>query len=243
MKTVLITGGSGGIGRETALTFGKAGYRVCIHYNKNAEIAEETAGQLRDMGIDAKTFYADLTVPSHIDGMFSEIEKFCGGTDVLINNAGKALIKQINYTSAEEWDELFAINTRAQFLCIKAALKHMLKKKQGRIINIGSMWGETGASCEAAYSASKAAVTGLTKALAKELAPSGITVNCIAPGIIDTAMNASLSKEDMASLIGATPAGRIGTPCDIARTALFLAAEESDFITGQVLTCDGGFTL
>lgn len=243
MKTVLITGGSGGIGERIALEFGKQGYKVCIHCNSSVASAESTAETIRAMGSDAAIFKADIASEAEIKKMFAEIKIFCGGVDVLVNNAGMSMIKLISDTSCEEWDRLFSVNTRSQFLCAKEAIPYMISKKQGRIINVSSMWGVSGASCEVAYSASKAAVIGFTKALAKELAPSNITVNCIAPGLIDTKMNSSLSDEDKQALREETPMGRLGIPEDIARTVLFLADDKADFITGQTINCDGGFTL
>ena len=164
-----------------------------------------------------------------------------GSADILINNAGIAQQKLFTDITDDDFTRMFDINVRGVFNCCRAALPYMIHKKHGRIINISSMWGVCGASCEVHYSASKAAVIGMTKALAKEVGPSGITVNCIAPGLIDTPMNANLSKETINELCEETPVGRIGTPEDIANAALFLASDSSSFITGQVLGVDGGF--
>lgn len=243
MKTVLVTGASGGIGAEIARCFAGGDYRLCLHANRNRQAAEELAAQLREEGTDAAAFVADLSDPSELKRMFCEIEGFAKGVDILVNNAGSSLILPVSDTTVEQWDDLLALNARAQFLCAKAASRHMIRRQWGRIINISSMWGVRGASCEVAYSAAKAAVIGFTKALAKELAPSRITVNCVAPGVIDTSMNACLSDADRRSLVEATPVGRMGRPADVARAVLFFAADEADFLTGQTLVCDGGFIL
>ena len=244
MKNVLITGASGGIGEAVARAFAqKKIYRICLHANKNPDSVRALAEEFKQNGVDAECFIADLRSLNEIEKMFSEISAFCGGVDVLVNNAGTSLIKPFNDTSDAEWDEIFAVNVKAQFLCAKLGSRQMIAKKRGRIINIGSMWGSAGASCEVAYSASKAAVNGFTKALSKELAISGITVNCVEPGFIDTKMNGSLSEETRRELIKQTPVGRIGTPEDVARAVLFFADDAADFITGQVLTVDGGFAI
>ena len=162
--------------------------------------------------------------------------------DILVNNAGAALPQQlITDTSAAQFDELFALDVRGLFLCCRRALPHMVRQKHGRIVNMSSVWGITGASCEVAYSAAKAAVIGLTRALAREVAPSGVTVNCVAPGVIDTPMNAHLTPAAMHMLAAETPVGRLGTPADIARAVCFFAEESAGFVTGQVLLADGGF--
>lgn len=243
MKTVLITGASGGIGQAVARAFAGGNYRLCLHANQNVQAAEELAAELRNQGTDAAVFTADLSEPSEIQRMFREIEGFAKGVDILVNNAGSSLILPVSDTSVKQWDDLFALNARAPFLCAKEASAHMIRRQWGRIVNISSMWGVCGASCEVAYSASKAAVIGFTKALAKELAPSHITVNCIAPGVIDTPMNAVLTEADRTALVEQTPVGRIGTPQDVGRAVLFFAADEADFLTGQTLICDGGFIL
>lgn len=243
MKTVLITGVSGGIGQAVARAFAGGNYRLCLHACHNTRTAEDLAAQLRKEGTDAAVFTADLSEPSEIQRMFREIEGFAKGVDILVNNAGSSLILPVSDTSVKQWDDLFALNARAPFLCAKEASAHMIRRQWGRIVNISSMWGVCGASCEVAYSASKAAVIGFTKALAKELAPSHITVNCIAPGVIDTPMNAGLTETDREALVDATPVGRIGRPEDVARAVLFFAADEADFLTGQTLICDGGFIL
>ena len=243
MKNVLITGGAGGIGEGLALAFADSGYRVCLHYNSSEEKVKAIKDALVKKGCDCETFKANLTREEEIKEMFLSINSFCGGIDILVNNAGVSFIGLLSETSDDKIDEILSVNTRAPSLCTKYGTEKMIHNKWGRIINISSMWGVSGASCETVYSASKAAVIGFTKALAKELAPSGVTVNCIAPGLIDTKMNSSLGDEDRQALIDETPVGRIGTVSDVAYAALFFASDKSDFITGQTLVCDGGFTL
>ena len=223
MKKALITGGATGIGKACALLFAKNGYDVYITYN-------ETAPDFS--GVNA--IKCNLKNVDEINALFDNFKSL----DVLVNNAGVSLIKMINDTSAEDYEGLMSVNARAVYFCCKNAASLMLKSHSGSIVNISSMWGEVGASCETLYSMSKAGVIGLTKALAKELAPSGITVNCVSPGIIDTRMNRDFSKEE---LIGEVPLERIGTPEEVARAVLFFA--QSGYITGQDLSVSGGMII
>ncbi len=223
MKKALITGGATGIGKACALLFAENGYDVYITYN-------ETAPDFS--GVNA--IKCNLKNVDEINALFYNFK----GLDVLVNNAGVSLIKMINDTSAEDYEGLMSVNARAVYFCCKNAASLMLKSHSGSIVNISSMWGEVGASCETLYSMSKAGVIGLTKALAKELAPSGITVNCVSPGIIDTRMNRDFSKEE---LIGEVPLERIGTPEEVARAVLFFA--QSGYITGQDLSVSGGMII
>lgn len=244
MKNVLITGASGGIGRAAAVAFAAKGYQVAIHYRSDIEGAEKTRQRCKNAGKGRIfVFQADISKETDVSYMFDRIQAEMGGLDILINNAGIADFGLVQDTSEEDWDRLFAVNCKGVFFCSRAAVPMMLKKKIGSIVNIGSMWGERGASCETAYSASKAAVSGFTKALAKELAPSGIRVNCVAPGLIDTGMNRRLTREELVSFAEDTPLGRIGTPEEVAKAIVFLAEEDSSFITGQVLAVDGGVTI
>ena len=240
-KTVLITGASGGIGQAIARKFAQLRYNVVIVYNSGKERADDLLSELKDI-TDVIAVKADVSDETEVENLFAEAEKAFGGIDVLINNAGISQIKMINDVPPEEWDRMFAVNTKSAYLCSKRAISYMVRRHFGRIINISSMWGICGASCEVPYSASKAALHGFTKALAKELAPSGITVNCICPGLIDTVMNAHLSDEDMAEFINEIPVMRIGKPEEIAHACGFFADEMSGFITSQILAVDGGMT-
>ena len=238
-KTALITGASRGIGAEIAREFAKAGYNVVVNYFKNREKAEALAKE-----IGGTAFCADVSDFSQAEKMIKEAEKNFGTVDVLVNNAGVALPQKLLVDTTEvEWNRLFDVNVKGAFNCTKTVLDGMITKHSGSIINISSVWGVTGGSCEVAYSASKAAIIGFTKALAKELGPAGIRVNCVAPGVIDTDMNAHLSAEDIEALKEETPLGVTGTPSDVAKTVLFLASDSAKFITGQVITADGGLTV
>ena len=233
-RTALITGGSRGIGAACARSLTKSGYRIIINYDKSEEAAKNLASEL-----GCSTVQADVSDPVQVSRMFGEI----GDVDILVCCAGIALAKLFTDTSYEEWRHVLAVNLDGTANCCRAAIPHMVHEKDGRIITVSSIWGVTGASCETAYSASKAGVIGLTKSLAKELGPSGITVNCIAPGVIDTDMNATLSPETLKELAEETPLSRIGTPEEVAAAVRFLASEEAAFITGQVLGVTGGFAI
>lgn len=236
-KTVLITGGAKGIGEAVAREFADKGYKVIVNYNKSREKALTLAGE-----IGAETICGDVSKWEDAKKIVEYAASFTGKIDVLVNNAGVSLTQQlITDTTDEEWDNLFSVNVKGCFNCSKAALTYMINEHSGSIVNISSIWGITGGSCEVAYSASKAAVIGFTKALAKEVGPSGIKVNCVAPGVIDTDMNAHLSESDMSALKEETPLGIIGTPADVAKTAIYLA--EAGFVTGQVISPNGGMVI
>ena len=239
-QTVLITGGSRGIGAACAIEFAKHGYRVIVNYNQNKKAAEAVCDEIRTMGGVCMCVQADVSDEAQVKRMFAEAEAF-GGVDVLVNNAGIAQTAMLCDTTPELWRKMFATNVDGVYLCSRAALAHMVAQKKGAIINLSSIWGQVGASCECAYSATKAAVIGFTKALAKELAPSGIRVNCVAPGMVDTEMNAHLSKEDVEAFCEEIPLGYVAAPQQIASTVCFLASERADYITGQVLGVSGGF--
>lgn len=243
MKTVLVTGASRGIGKATAEAFGRLGYNVAVNYCNNRKAAEEAAADIGSYGGRAAIYKADISKSGEVSEMISDIEKELGGIDILVNNAGIA--EQIVFTdiTEEKWDRMFDVNVKGAYLVTKAVLPHMIHEKSGRIINISSMWGVTGGSCEVHYSAAKAAVIGMTKALAKELGPSGITVNCVAPGVIETEMNSHLSAEDKQILCDDTPLMKIGTPEDVAAAVLYFASEGAGFVTGQILCADGGITV
>ncbi|MDR2647162.1 MAG: SDR family oxidoreductase [Oscillospiraceae bacterium] len=243
-RTALVTGATGGIGRAICRALALDGCQLVIHTNKNISAAHRLAAEiLAFSSAHSAVIPADLRDEAQIAALFTQAEERFGGVDILVNNAGIALPPQlVTDTSTDAFDDLFSIDVRGVFLCARAAVSHMVRQKYGRIVNISSMWGITGASCEVAYSAAKAAVIGLTKSLASELALSQITVNCVAPGVIDTPMNMHLSPEDIAELQARTPIGRIGTPEDIAHAVCFFASEASGFITGQTLLCDGLFS-
>lgn len=241
MKTAVITGASGGIGSAIAAKLASDGYNTVLNYNKSKSKAEKLCEHLVSQGFNAVMFKADVSLPEEADALIAFAVKEFGGADILVNNAGIAQQKLFTDITDEDYDRMFNSNVRSVFNCCRAALPYMIHNKWGRIVNISSMWGVCGASCEVHYSASKAAVIGLTKALAREAGPSGITVNCIAPGLIDTPMNSALSKETIESLCEETPAGRIGTPDDIASAVSFFVSDGASFTTGQVLTVDGGF--
>jgi 3-oxoacyl-[acyl-carrier protein] reductase len=192
---------------------------------------------------NAPVFCADFEKPDEIMSMFNDIDSNFGGLDLLVNNAGLAHYGLITDITPEEWRRLFAVNVDAVFHCCRLAIPHMVNQKSGKIINFSSIWGLSGASCEAAYSASKSAVIGLTKALAKELGPSGINVNCVAPGVIMTEMLSSLSAQALETLREETPLGRIGQPSDVAELVAFLASDKANFITGQIISPNGGFVI
>ena len=240
-KTVIVTGASGGTGSAIASLFAEKGCGVVINYNKNESSALSLCAQLREKGADVRTFRADVSDFAQAQALANFAKSEFGSADILVNNAGIAQQKLFTDITDEDFDRMFAVNVKGVFNCCKAVLPFMIHEKYGRIINISSMWGVCGASCEVHYSASKAAVIGLTKALAKEVGPSGITVNCIAPGLIDTPMNGNLSPETIAELCDETPVLRIGTPQDVAQAVFFLAQDSASFITGQVLGVDGGF--
>lgn len=238
MRNVVITGGSRGIGEACARAFSKNGDRVFIIYEKNDAAAKnvaETCGAI--------PLKADISSKAAVFGLVDEIHAKYGKVDVVINNAGTAQIKLFSDITEEELERMFGVNMFGAFYVSQAFLPDMINKKSGKIINISSMWGEVGASCEVHYSASKAALIGFTKALAKELAPSGICVNCITPGVIDTEMNAQISAEEKEELIAEIPLMRMGKAEEVANLALFLASDKADYITGQVIGVSGGMVI
>ncbi len=238
-KTVFITGSSRGIGRAAAELFYENGYNVVINYNSSEEEAQKLSQKLPG----SLLLKGDVSKEKDVIEMIERAISHFGKIDVLINNAGISIVNLLEDTTLEEWERLFSVNVTGTFLASKYAARHMIENHSGKIINISSIWGISGASCESCYSASKGAVIAFTKALAKELGPSGIQVNCVAPGFIDTDMNSDVSPEDTKAFCDDTPLGRIGTPQDVAKTLLFLASEGADFITGQIIGCDGGVTI
>ncbi len=242
-KSVVITGGSRGIGRACAVLFASKGYDVLIGYNKNREAAEETLAAVREYGVKCAAFCADISKKDEARRIIAKAMFEFGRIDVLVNNAGIARAQLMTDVAESDFSELFAVNVGGAYFTSQAAIPEMIGAGGGKIINISSMWGQVGASCETLYSATKAAVIGLTKAMAKELAPSGITVNCVAPGVIDTDMNACYDEDTMEELREKTPLSRLGTPEDVAGAVYFLASEAGAFITGEVLAVNGGFVI
>lgn len=240
-KTVLVTGASRGIGRAIALAFAKNGYHVFLNCNHSITELDKVREEIEAMPKGScDMVVGDVGNPKSVEEMFKRIYKKCDALDVLVNNAGIAHIGLITDMSDKEWSRMLDTNLSSVFYCCRAVAPEMVSKKSGKIINISSMWGTSGASCEVAYSATKAGVHGLTKALAKELAPSNIQVNAIACGVIDTTMNGHLSDEDKLILKNEIPAGRFGTPEEVGELAVQLA-ETPSYLTGQIIGFDGGF--
>lgn len=242
-RTAFITGGSRGIGRAVARRLAAEGCAVGINYLQAREQAEQLAEALRAQGHAAMAVQADVADRAAVTAAIARVEDAFGPVSVLVNNAGIAEQHQFQDITEDFWRRLFAVNVDGAFHTIQAVLPHMIHEKAGCIVNTSSIWGQRGASCEVAYSATKAAVIGLTRSLAMELAPSGIRVNCVAPGVIRTDMVEVLGEETLRDLAEQTPLGRLGTPEDIAHAVAFLASDSASFITGQVLTADGGFIL
>lgn len=240
-QIAIITGGSRGIGRACVEAFARAGYSVVFLCRARTDAAEALTAQLRAEGCDVAWRQCDVADGEAVRRTFADILRTYHRVDVLVNNAAIALIRLFTDTDEAAWDRVFDVNVKGVYHCTQAALPSMLDRQCGAIVNVSSMWGEVGASCEAAYSASKAAVIGLTKALAKELGPSGIRVNCVSPGTIDTEMNAELDDEAKAGLADETPLCRLGRTEDVARAVLYLAGEGAAFVTGQVLGVSGGY--
>ena len=241
-KTAVITGASRGIGRATAIEFARNGYNVLANYNNSEKEASELEKMLTEEGYSIKVFKADVSKSSEADAMIEYCLKEFGGLDVLVNNAGISQDKLFTDITDEDWERMMSINVTSVFNCSRKALQHMIWEKSGSIINITSMWGETGGSCEVHYSASKAAIIGMTKALAKEVGPSNIRVNAVSPGVIMTDMCAYYGEETLNELKEETPLMKLGKPEDIAETVYFLA-EKGNFITGQVVGVNGGMVI
>ncbi|MBS7298360.1 MAG: SDR family oxidoreductase [Eubacteriales bacterium] len=238
MKTALVTGASRGIGAAIAKRLAADGMFVYVNYSKSREAAERLAVE-----IGGKAICADVSCETDVKRMIEHITTERGGVDILVNNAGISMIKMLCDTTSEDWDRIFGVNMRGAYLVAKAAMEKMVSNKYGRIVNISSMWGEVGASCEVAYSASKAALIGFTKALAKELSLSGITVNCVTPGVIDTEMNSHFYDDVIAELTEEIPLGRIGKPEEIAEVVSFLCSDSAKYITGQTVGVSGGMII
>ncbi len=242
-KTVLVTGASRGIGYAIAKKFAQNGFNVAINYNVNRTAAESLEMELAQEQCRVMTVKADVSSQEQVLNMIESVNSHFGNIDILVNNAGIAGQRLFTDITTEEWDRMFDINVKGMFHCCKAVLPHMIRNKWGKIVNISSIWGVTGASCEVHYSASKAAIIGLTRALAKEVGPSNIQVNCVAPGVIDTDMNSGLDAQTLDELKEQTPLGIIGTGNDIAETVFFLTSDNAKFITGQIISPNGGFLI
>lgn len=242
-KVALITGGSRGIGRACVERLAKAGWSVVFMCRTRMDLAQQLTDELRKAGCNVDFCLCDVADSTQVRCAIREILQRYHHVDLLVNNAAISSIGLFTDVTEEQWRHMFAVNVDGAYRCTQAVLPGMISRKAGVIINISSMWGEVGASCEVAYSATKAALIGMTKALAKELGPSGIRVNCITPGVIDTEMNAALDEETRAALADETPLCRLGTPDEVARAVQFLAGDDSAFITGQVLGVSGGFVI
>ena len=244
MSTVLITGGSRGIGAATARLFAEKDWNVAVNYNKSEGAARDLVRELTALGVRACAIQGDVSDPVQAAKLVEQTLGELGGLDALVCNAGIALPQQLlTDTTDEQWRQVFGANVDGMFYTIRAAVPHFVRKKAGRIVTLSSMWGVMGGSCEVAYSAAKGAVIAMTKALAKELGPSGITVNCVEPGVIDTDMNKEYDAATMAALADETPLSRIGTPRDVANVIAFLASDDASFVTGQCIGVDGGYAI
>jgi 3-oxoacyl-[acyl-carrier protein] reductase len=238
VKNILITGGSRGIGKAMVKAFSDKGYKVAFTYKSSLDEAESLSKETGALAI-----MADSAKENDVVKAVSTAANTLGGIDILINNAGISSFSLLQDLTLTEWNECMSVNLTSAFLYSREVIPYMLRSHEGRIINISSMWGLVGASCEVHYSAAKAGLIGFTKALAKELGPSGITVNAIAPGVIDTDMNSHLSGEDMKELSDETPVGRIGNAEEIAKAAIYLSSDDASFITGAVLNISGGLVI
>jgi 3-oxoacyl-[acyl-carrier protein] reductase len=242
-KIALVTGASRGIGRAIAIALAKEGAIIAINYSKDEMGIEETKNIIINNGGYVRVYKGDVSDYNQIKIMISQIVKDLGGIDILVNNAGRSKIGLFCDMNEEDWDYVMDTNLKGIFNCTKNVISYMISKKQGNIINISSIWGSRGASCEVIYSAAKGGVDAFTRSLALELAPSNIRVNAISPGVIDTSMNSNLNKEDKEALKHEIPLERFGSSEEVGKLAVFLAEDKSNYITGQVITIDGGFTV
>lgn len=240
MQVAAVTGASRGIGAATAVSLGNVGYTVAVLYNSNKAGAEKTVKKIEKNGGQARAYQLNITESEAVQAVVHKIQTELGNVSVLVNNAGISEQKLFTDITDADWSNMLAVHLNGAFFMTRAVLPAMLHEKYGRIINIASMWGETGGSCEVHYSAAKAGLIGLTKALAKELAPSGITVNAVSPGAVETDMMKMLGREVCESVAEETPVGRLGRPEEIADAVCFLASEKAAYITGQVLSVNGG---
>lgn len=244
MKGVaLVTGASGGIGRAIALSLARDGYAIAVHCHRNEAKAQAVCDEIVSMGGVADVFVCDITDADAVDYMVDDICRTLGFVTVLVNNAGIAQQKLLTDLSVDEWQQMMAVHVDGAFYACRAVLPNMIRAHSGSIVNISSMWGQTGGSCEVHYSTAKAALIGMTKALAKEVGPTGIRVNCVAPGVIRTEMLAELSRETLNDLEEETPLCRLGTPEDVAAAVSYLVSDGASFVTGQVLAPNGGIVI
>lgn len=242
-RIVLVTGGSRGIGAACVKKFAREGWAVVFFYQKNEAAAQALVGELKSQGFDVAALRCDVADSAQVKAAVAEILRSYKRIDALVNNAGISHIGLLTDMTDEEWDRVFDVNVKGAFRMMRQVLPGMISRQTGTIVNVSSMWGEVGASCEAAYSASKAALIGLTKAAAKEMGPSGVRVNCVTPGVIDTDMNAQLDDQAREELAEETPLGRIGTADETAQAVYFLCSDAASFITGQVLGVSGGMVI
>lgn len=240
-RSALVTGASRGIGRAIAAALAREGWAVCVNYLERRDAAGELVRELRAQGQAAISFQADVADGRAVEEMVRAASETLGPVELLVNNAGISHQGLFQDLDDRAWDRLLAVNLTGPRNAVRAVLPHMLSEKRGYIVNISSIWGLRGGSCETAYAVTKAGIVGLTRSLALELAPSGIRVNCVAPGCVETDMVRCLGEETRAQLAEETPLGRLGRPEEIAEAVAFLASEKAGFITGQVLTADGGF--
>ena len=244
MKTALITGASRGIGTACAIALAKSGYNIVLNYNNSKEKALALKKIIEEnYGVEVLAVKADVADKSQVDDMVNKALQNFSNIDVLVNNAGVSLLKLFTDTTFDEWNTVVSTNLTSVYNCCHAVLPDMIRNHSGSIINISSMWGQVGASCEVAYSASKAGVIGLTKALAKEVAPSNIRVNCVAPGVIMTDMMSSFTEEEIELIKEDIPMGEIGTAKNVADAVAFLASDRAHYITGQVIGVNGGMVV
>ena len=243
-RAVLITGASRGIGAAVARRFAREGWRVGVNYRTSRGRAEALAAEIAAAGGQTALLPGDVSDPAQAAALVRAAEEQLGPLDALVCNAGVALPQQLlTDTTDEQWRQVMGVDLDGVFYTLRAAVPGFVRRQRGAIVTVSSMWGVTGGSCEVAYSAAKAGVIGLTKALAKEEGPSGITVNCVAPGVIDTDMMASFTAEDKAALAEETPVGRLGTAEEVAKLLLYLAGEDAGYITGQVFGVNGGLVI
>ena len=240
-KTALVTGSSRGIGRAIALRLAQEGYALCINCVERIDLAGALAERINAQGGSAMAYQADVSDASQVADMLGGIKRALGPVSLLVNNAGIAGQMLFQDITQEQWRRYLGVNLDGAFNCCQAVLPDMLHEKRGCIVNISSIWGLRGASCEVAYSCTKAALIGLTRSLAMELAPSGIRVNCVCPGVIDTDMLSALPGQTLSELARQTPMGRLGAPDDVAGAVAYFASDRASFVTGQVLCADGGF--